>query len=51
MSACSRRWSRPLKDGVIQQLTLIANDRCSVLTARDGLRFWRRARGPWAVLQ
>lgn len=40
-----------LKDGVIQQLTLIANDRCSVLTARDGLRFWRRARGPWAVLQ
>ncbi len=40
-----------LKDGVIQQLTLIANDRCSVLTARDGLRFWRRSRGPWAVLQ
>ena len=40
-----------LKDGVIRQLTLIANDRCSVLTARDGLRFWRRARGPWAVLQ
>ena len=40
-----------LKDGVIRQLTLIANDRCSVLTARDGLRFWRRSRGPWAVLQ
>jgi hypothetical protein len=40
-----------LKDGVIQQLTLVANDRCSVLTARDGLRFWRRSRGPWAVLQ
>jgi len=40
-----------LKDGAIQQLTLIANDRCSVLTARDGLRFWRRSRGPWAVLQ
>jgi hypothetical protein len=42
---------RALKDGVIRQLTLIANDRCSVLTARDGLRFWRRSRGPWAVLQ
>ena len=40
-----------LKDGVIRQLTLVANDRCSVLTARDGLRFWRRSRGPWAVLQ
>jgi hypothetical protein len=40
-----------LKDGTIRQLTLIANDRCSVLTARDGLRFWRRPRGPWAVLQ
>ncbi len=40
-----------LKDGVIRQLTLIANGRCSVLTARDGLRFWRRSRGPWAVLQ
>jgi hypothetical protein len=40
-----------LKDGVIRQLTLIANDRCSILTARDGLRFWRRSRGPWAVLQ
>ncbi len=40
-----------LKDGAIRQLTLIANDRCSVLTARDGLRFWRRSRGPWAVLQ
>ncbi len=40
-----------LKDGVLRQLTLIANDRCSVLTARDGLRFWRRSRGPWAVLQ
>jgi hypothetical protein len=40
-----------LKDGVIRQLTLIANDRCSVLNARDGLRFWRRSRGPWAVLQ
>ncbi len=40
-----------LKDGVIRQLTLMANDRCSVLTARDGLRFWRRSRGPWAVLQ
>ena len=40
-----------LKDGVIQQLTLIANGRCSVLTARDSLRFWRRSRGPWAVLQ
>jgi hypothetical protein len=40
-----------LKDGVIQQLTLVANDRCSVLTARAGLRFWRRSRGPWAVLQ
>ena len=40
-----------LKDGAIRQVTLIANDRCSVLTARDGLRFWRRARGPWAVLQ
>ncbi len=42
---------RALQDGVIRQLTLIANDRCSVLTARDGLRFWRRSRGPWAVLQ
>ncbi|HEX3839038.1 MAG TPA: hypothetical protein VHW25_18935 [Steroidobacteraceae bacterium] len=42
---------RALKDGVIRQLTLIANDRCSVLSARDGLRFWRRSRGPWAVLQ
>jgi hypothetical protein len=40
-----------LKDGVIHQLTLIANDRCSVLTARNSLRFWRRSRGPWAVLQ
>jgi hypothetical protein len=40
-----------LKDGAIRQLTLVANDRCSVLTARDGLRFWRRSRGPWAVLQ
>jgi len=40
-----------LKDGAIRQVTLIANDRCSVLTARDGMRFWRRARGPWAVLQ
>ncbi|MEJ0005593.1 MAG: hypothetical protein WDM77_04225 [Steroidobacteraceae bacterium] len=40
-----------LKDGVIRQLTLIANDRLSVLTARDGLKFWRRSRGPWAVLQ
>ncbi|HTV77708.1 MAG TPA: hypothetical protein VMF03_05590 [Steroidobacteraceae bacterium] len=40
-----------LKDGVVRQVTLIANDRCSVLTARDGLRFWRRSRGPWAVLQ
>jgi hypothetical protein len=40
-----------LKDGVIRQLTLVANDRCSVLTARDGLRFWRRSRGPWTVLQ
>lgn len=40
-----------LKDGALRQLTLIANDRCSVLTARDGLRFWRRSRGPWAVLQ
>jgi hypothetical protein len=40
-----------LKDGVIQQLTLVANDRCSVLTARGGMRFWRRSRGPWAVLQ
>jgi hypothetical protein len=40
-----------LKDGVIRQLTLIANGRCSVLNARDGLRFWRRSRGPWAVLQ
>jgi hypothetical protein len=40
-----------LKDGSIRQLTLVANDRCSILTARDGLRFWRRSRGPWAVLQ
>jgi hypothetical protein len=40
-----------LKDGAIRQLTLVANDRCSILTARDGLRFWRRSRGPWAVLQ
>ncbi len=40
-----------LKDGAIRQLTLVANDRCSVLTTRNGLRFWRRARGPWAVLQ
>jgi hypothetical protein len=40
-----------LKDGMIRQLTLIANGRCSVLNARDGLRFWRRSRGPWAVLQ
>ena len=40
-----------LKDGAIRQVTLVANDRCSVLTARDGLRFWRRSRGPWAVLQ
>jgi hypothetical protein len=40
-----------LKDGVVRQVTLLANDRCSVLTARDGLRFWRRSRGPWAVLQ
>jgi hypothetical protein len=40
-----------LTDGAIRQLTLIANGRCSVLTARDGLRFWRRSRGPWAALQ
>ena len=40
-----------LKDGVVRQVTLLANDRCSVLTARDGLRFWRRSRGPWAALQ
>ena len=40
-----------LKDGAIRQVTLVANDRCSILTARDGLRFWRRSRGPWAVLQ
>jgi hypothetical protein len=40
-----------LKDGAVRQVTLVANDRCSVLTARDGLRFWRRSRGPWAVLQ
>lgn len=40
-----------LSDGAVRQVTLIANDRCSVLTARDGLRFWRRTRGPWAVLQ
>ena len=40
-----------LKDGAVRQVTLIANDRCSVLTARDGLRFWRRSRGPWAALQ
>ena len=40
-----------LKDGVLRQLTLVANGRCSILTARDGLRFWRRSRGPWAVLQ
>jgi hypothetical protein len=40
-----------LKDGVIRQLTLVANDRSSVLTARDGLRFGRRSRGPWTVLQ
>jgi len=42
---------RALKAGVIRRLTLIANDRCSVLDRRDGLRFWRRARGPLAVLQ
>ena len=42
---------RALNEGVIRQLTLIANDRCSVLTARAGLRFWRRSRDPWAVLQ
>jgi hypothetical protein len=40
-----------LKHGAIRQLTLIANDRCSILKARDGLRFWRRSRSPRAVLQ
>lgn len=40
-----------LRQGAIRQLTLIANDHRSVLTARAGLRFWRRSRGPWAVLQ
>jgi hypothetical protein len=42
---------RALKDGAIQQLTLIANDRCSVLAARAGLRFWRRSRDALTVLQ
>lgn len=42
---------RALKDGAIHQLTLIANDRCSVLAARAGLRFWRRSRGALTVLQ
>jgi hypothetical protein len=42
---------RALKDGAIRQLTLIANDRCSVLAARAGLRFWRRSRAALTVLQ
>jgi hypothetical protein len=42
---------RALKDGAIHQLTLIANDRCSVLAARAGLRFWRRSRDALTVLQ